>query len=238
MGKLLKIFLGSTYLIILSVFLYYLISYVQINRLSDFLYYKELQLNLNTFINTNNLINLLYFFLFCIIWVFLLGFASPILIISGILFGKWLGTIVTIFSISIGALFLYIFVGIFFNDLVNKLLREKFSKYIFLFKKNEFYYFLAFRLSGGLGIPFFLQNTLPVIFDMKRANYFFASLLGFLPHVFIWNTVGAGLSKYIETADSFSFYKLVVSPEIYLPVLMFFGLVAFSLFIKKKFFDV
>ena len=157
MGKLLKIFLGSTYLIILSVFLYYLISYVQINRLSDFLYYKELQLNLNTFINTNNLINLLYFFLFCIIWVFLLGFASPILIISGILFGKWLGTIVTIFSISIGALFLYIFVGIFFNDLVNKLLREKFSKYIFLFKKNEFYYFLAFRLSGGLGIPFFYK---------------------------------------------------------------------------------
>ena len=73
---------------------------------------------------------------------------------------------------------------------------------------------------------------------MKRTNYFFASLIGFLPHVFIWNTVGAGLSKYIETADSFSFYKLVVSPEIYLPVLMFIGLVAFSLFIKKKFFDV
>ena len=238
MGKLLKIFLGSTYLIILSVFLYYLISYIQINRLSDFIYYKELQLNLDTFVNANNFINLIYFFLFCIIWVFLLGFASPILIISGILFGKWMGTITTIFSISIGALFLYIFAGIFFNDLVNKLLRDKFSKYIFLFKKNEFYYFLAFRLSGGLGIPFFLQNTLPVIFNMKRTNYFFASLIGFLPHVFIWNTVGAGLSKYIETADSFSFYKLVVSPEIYLPVLMFIGLVAFSLFIKKKFFDV
>ena len=238
MGKLLKIFLGSTYLIILSVFLYYLISYIQINRLSDFIYYKELQLNLDTFVNANNSINLIYFFLFCIIWVFLLGFASPILIISGILFGKWMGTITTIFSISIGALFLYIFAGIFFNDLVNKLLRDKFSKYIFLFKKNEFYYFLAFRLSGGLGIPFFLQNTLPVIFNMKRTNYFFASLIGFLPHVFIWNTVGAGLSKYIETADSFSFYKLVVSPEIYLPVLMFIGLVAFSLFIKKKFFDV
>ena len=238
MGKLLKIFLGSTYLIILSVFLYYLISYIQINRLSDFIYYKELQLNLDTFVNANNFINLIYFFLFCIIWVFLLGFASPILIISGILFGKWIGTITTIFSISIGALFLYIFAGIFFNDLVNKLLRDKFSKYIFLFKKNEFYYFLAFRLSGGLGIPFFLQNTLPVIFNMKRTNYFFASLIGFLPHVFIWNTVGAGLSKYIETADSFSFYKLVVSPEIYLPVLMFIGLVAFSLFIKKKFFDV
>ena len=52
----------------------------------------------------------------------------------------------------------------FFTDLVNQILKEKFSKYIELFKKNEIYYFFAFRFAGGLGIPFFLQNVLPVVF--------------------------------------------------------------------------
>ena len=163
MSKYLKFFLGISYILILTVFLYYVFSYIEIRRLNDFAYYKELQSNLNYYVNSNNFINLIYFFVFCIIWVFMLGFASPILIISGILFGKWIGTFATTISISIGALILYIFAGLFFSDLVQKILNKKFSKYIHLFKENEFIYFFAFRLSGGLGIPFFLQNLLPIL---------------------------------------------------------------------------
>jgi len=173
MSKYLKFFLGISYILILTVFLYYVFSYIEIRRLSDFAYYKELQSNLNYYVNSNNFINLIYFFVFCIIWVFMLGFASPILIISGILFGKWIGTFATTISISIGALILYIFAGLFFSDLVQRILNKKFSKYIHLFKENEFIYFFAFRLSGGLGIPFFLQNLLPIIFKMNKSNYFF-----------------------------------------------------------------
>ena len=238
MSKNLKIFLGIVYLLILIVFLYYVFSYIKIQRLNDFTYYKELQFNLNSFINSNNFVNLVYFFIFCIAWVFLLGFASPILILSGILFGKWVGTIATTISISLGALFLYTFAALFFSDLVQKLLKKKFLKYIYLFQKNEFNYFLAFRLSGGLGIPFFLQNLLPIIFKMKKRNYFFTSLFGFIPHVFIWNTVGDGLNKYIEKSDSFSLLKLILSPEIYTPISMFVVLILLSLIIKKKFFNV
>tara|TARA_B100001248_G_scaffold161275_1_gene121669 strand:+ start:432 stop:947 length:516 start_codon:yes stop_codon:yes gene_type:complete len=168
----------------------------------------------------------------------MLGFASPILIISGILFGKWIGTFATTISISIGALILYIFAGLFFSDLVQRILNKKFSKYIHLFKENEFIYFFAFRLSGGLGIPFFLQNLLPIIFKMNKSNYFFASLFGFIPHVFIWNTVGDGLSKYVEKSESFSLFKLILSPEIYTPIIMFLALILSSFIIKKKFFNV
>ena len=46
---------------------------------------------------------------------------------------------------------------------------------------------LDFRLAGGLGIPFGPQNILPVIFDIKKINYFFASLLGFVP-MFLFGT--------------------------------------------------
>ena len=110
---------------------------------------------------------------------------------------------------------MYTFAALFFSDLVQKLLKKKFLKYIYLFQKNEFNYFLAFRLSGGLGIPFFYKTYYRLFSKMKKRNYFFASLFGFIPHVFIWNTVGDGLNKYIEKSDSFSLLKLILSPEIY-----------------------
>ena len=236
MSKNFKLFLGFTYLLLLAVFLYFIFSNIQINRLNDFLYYKELQLGLENFISANFLINIIYFFIFAVAWVALLGFGSPILIFSGILFGKWIGTIISIISISIGALILYIIANFFFRDTVKKILEQKFKKYIQLFQKNEFYYFFLYRFIGGLGVPFFLQNIFPVLFNMKKKNYFFSSLFGFVPSFFILNTIGAGLNNYIEKSENFSFLKMVLLPEIYLPILMFIVLIIVSLLIKKKFF--
>ena len=236
MSKNFKLFLGFTYLLLISVFLYFIFSNIQINRLNDFLYYKELQLGLENFISANFLINIIYFFIFAVAWVALLGFGSPILIFSGILFGKWIGTIISIISISIGALILYIIANFFFGDTVKKILEQKFKKYIQLFQKNEFYYFFLYRFIGGLGVPFFLQNIFPVLFNMKKKNYFFSSLFGFVPGFFIFNTIGAGLNNYIEKSENFSFLGLVLLPEIYFPILMFIVLIIVSLLIKKKFF--
>ncbi|MDC1124575.1 VTT domain-containing protein [Pelagibacteraceae bacterium] len=237
MSKNFKLFLGFTYLLLLAVFLYFIFSNIQINRLNEFLYYKELQLGLENFISANFLINIIYFFIFAVAWVALLGFGSPILIFSGILFGKWIGTIISIISISIGALILYTIANFFFRDTVKKILDHKFKKYIQLFQKNEFYYFFLYRFIGGLGVPFFLQNIFPVLFNMKKKNYFFSSLFGFVPGFFIFNTIGAGLNNYIEKSENFSFLELVLLPEIYFPILMFIVLIIISLLIKKKFFS-
>ena len=237
MSKSLKLFLGISYITILLVFLYLIFSYVELSRLNDFLYYKELQINLEKNIGENLYINLLAFFLFSLIWVSLLGFGSPLLIISGILFGKWIGTFISVLSISIGALILYSIASFFFKDLVFNLLEKKFSKYIHIFRKNEFNYFLAFRLTGGLGIPFGPQNVLPVIFNIKKKNYFIASFLGFIPMFFIWNTIGAGLNEYIKQADNFSFISLLLNKEIYLPIILFVIVMLISVMIKKRIFD-
>ena len=218
-------------------FLYFIFTAIEINRLDDFAYYKEIQTNLETYISKNILINVIYFFIFAIIWVTLLGFGSPILIISGILFGKIIGTLVSVISISIGALLLYSIGNFFFRDLVKSILEKKFNKYIQLFQKNEFFYFFIYRFIGGLGVPFGLQNLIPILFGMKKINYFFASLLGFIPGFFIINTIGAGLNTYISQADSFSMIDFIFTPQIYLPILMFSALMFFSIIIKKKFFD-
>ena len=238
MSKKLKVFLGISYLLILFAFLYFIFLKIEISRLNDFSYYKELQAGVDIFIGENLYINLLIFFTFSVIWVVLLGFGSPILITAGILFGKWIGTLVAVTSLSLGALLLYTIANFFFIDLVNKLLEKKFSSYIELFKKNEFFYFFIFRVTGGLGIPFALQNVLPIIFNIKKMNYFFASFLGFIPGMFIIVSVGSGLNKFIKESDNFSFVNLIVNKEIYLPIIIFIIFIIISGIIKKKFFNV
>jgi uncharacterized membrane protein YdjX (TVP38/TMEM64 family) len=237
MSKNLKIFLGVSYLLILFAFLYFIFASIQVNRLDDFSYYKELQSNLDNYISTNFFTNSIYFLIFGIVWVVLLGFGSPILIISGILFGQWLGTALSVLSLSIGALALYSIGNFFFRDLIKLILEKKFFKYILLFQKNEFFYFFIYRFVGGLGVPFFLQNLLPILFEMKKRNYFLSSFFGFIPSFFIMNTIGAGLNIYVKQASDFSMIGLILSKEIYLPILMFVILMVISFLIKKKFFN-
>jgi len=238
MSNKLKLFLGISYLLILFTFLYFIFLQIEISRLNDFSYYKELQVNIDRLIGDKLYINLIIFFVFSTVWVVLLGFGSPLLIISGILFGKWIGTFASVISISLGALILYAIVNFFFKDLINKLLEKKFSKYINLFKKNEFYYFFIFRLIGGLGLPFPLQNTLPVIFNMKKMNYFFASILGFIPSMFIMVSIGSGINKFIKESESFNFMNLITSKEIYFPIIIFIIFILISLVVKKIYFNV
>ena len=238
MSKKLKLFLGISYLLILFTFLYFVFLQVEVSRLNDFSYYKELQVNIDGLIGDKFYINILIFFVFSTMWVMLLGFGSPLLIMSGILFGKWIGTCVSVISITIGALILYAITNFFFKDLINNLLKKKFAKYINLFKKNEFYYFFIFRLIGGLGLPFPLQNTLPIIFNMKKINYFFASFLGFIPGFFISVSIGSGINKFIRESESFSFTNLILSKEIYFPVILFIIFIFMSLIVKKIYFDV
>ena len=174
MSKNLKIFLGISYLIILFTFLYFIFTGIEISRLNDFSYYKDFQKDLSNYVSEKILLQILiYFFIFCSFWVALLGFGSPLLIISGILFGQWIGTFISVISISVGALILYSIGNFFFRDLVKNILEQKFEKYIVLFKKNEFYYFFIYRFIGGLGVPFGLQNLIPILFGMKKIKLFF-----------------------------------------------------------------
>ena len=237
MSKNLKTFLGICYLIILIAFLYFIFASIEISKLNDFLYYKELQKDLSNFVSESIITNLIYFFIFAVIWVALLGFGAPLLIISGILFGQWIGTLISVISISVGALILYSIGNFFFRDLVKKILQQKIDKYILLFKKNEFYYFFIYRFIGGLGVPFGLQNLIPILFGMGKLNYFLSSFFGFIPGFFIFNTIGAGLNSYVEQTDNFNMLDFIFTPKIYLPILMFACLMIISLIMKKKFFD-
>ena len=58
MSKNLKIFLGISYLILLFAFLYFIFKSIEINKLNDFSYYKELQKELANYVSINIVTNL------------------------------------------------------------------------------------------------------------------------------------------------------------------------------------
>ena len=230
-----KIYLGILYVLLISTFLYFFFSKFTLQELSSYEFIKN---NVDYFSNLkdkNYYTLLLTFFLFVVFWVLLLGFGSPVALASGFIFGKWIGTIIIATSLSVGSLLLYLIATFFFKDLVQQKLGNKMVFLKDLFKKNEFLYFLIYRFIGGL--PFFIHNTLPVIFNIRIINYFFGTLLGMIPQLFIMVSIGSGLEKIIKTNSSPpSFFEIIASKDIYLPLIAFIAIVVISIFLKKKFY--
>jgi len=204
--------------------------------LTDINFLKNNQQLLNDFKSKNTFLLLVLFSIFSIIWILLLGFGTPLALFAGFIFGKWTGTLVSVVSFSAGATLLYYLAGFFFKDFIKSKLSKKIEKFINLFKKNDFLYFTLFRFTGG-GMPFAVQNVLPVIFDMKIKKYFFSTLLGLVPGIFIITSLGAGVGNFIGRNDSIIWIDLIKDPEIYFPILIFVIVFVFAIFINKIFFN-
>ena len=230
--KNIKIIIGLFYLILLFIFLYLFFSKFTLEEITT---YKFIQANREYLANikqTNTILLLFAFLIFTIIWVLILGFASPILLAAGFIFGKWLGVLLAVGSLSIGATILYIFAGYFFKDLIKEKFLNKFKNLETKFKKNEFIFFLIYRFVGG--IPFQIANLLPILFKVRIENYFFGTFIGIIPQAFIITSLGSGIEKIIKNNDSVpSVFELLTSSEIYLPILGFIFLIILTFIIKK-----
>ncbi len=232
----LKLIIGVFYLLILLFGLFYLFSIVDLKDLTNYEFIRSNKEIITEYKNKNFLFLSVSFFIFSIIWYLLLGFAGPILIFSGFIFGKWFGTIIAVTAASIGTTCLYILAKLFFSDFIKQKLEPKFSKLKITFQKNELFYFTLFRFAGGGGIPYGIQNVLPVLFNISIKNYFIGTFFGSWPTMFITVALGSGIEKYINTNEKLSFLKLVFSPDVYLPILGFILMVLVGVIIKKFFF--
>ena len=111
----------------------------------------------------------------------------------------------------------------------------KFKNLEVKFKKSEFIYLLIYRFVGG--IPFALSNVLPCIFNVKISNFFWATLIGITAPSFLLVSIGSGLEKIIEqNLEAPSMIDLIYSPDIYIPVLAFAGLVLITIIARKIFY--
>ena len=217
-----KIIIGLCYLILLSLFLFIFFSKFSFQEISSYDFIKENKMYFQKLKNSNLFLLSITFLIFTILWVFpILGFGSPIALLGGFLFGKWLGTVIVVIGLSVGATFLYIFGNYFLKDLVRKKFLNKYENLERKFKVSEFNYLLIYRFIGG--IPWQLSCILPTIFNVKIRNFFFASLIGIVPQIFLAVSIGSGLDRIIDQNSELpKITEIIFSPEIYIPLLAFF----------------
>ena len=233
--KKVKITLASVYLLLIVAFLWFLFTNFSINDFTSYEIIKSNRDTLNNLKDVNIFLSSLIFFIVTIVWVLLLGFGSPIFLIGGFIFGKWIGTILVVFGLTIGSTILYYFANFLIKDLIYKKFSSKFKYLTEKFKRNELAYFTLYRAVGG--IPFFLQNLLPLLFNVKIRNYFFGTIIGLTPQLFVGVSLGAGIDKIIKENEKLpSIWKMLKTPDIYLPLLGIILIFLLAIYFRKKFF--
>ena len=231
----LKLVIGITYLAIISIGLYFLFSIVDIK---DLMSYEFIRSNKDIILKYKNeyfLFLTIIFFIFSVVWVLLLGFAMPLLIFSGFVFGKWWGILIVLTSTTIGATLLYLLVGFFFRETIEQKL-AKFSKLKKFFIRNDILYFMSYRFIGGGGTPYAIQNVLPILFNMSVKNYVIATFVGSMPSMFVTVSLGSGIENVIDQNATLSIVTVLLSPEIYIPIIAFFIILIVAFLIKKLYF--
>ena len=235
-SKKIKLFIGLSYLTLLIIFLFLFFSKFSLQELTSYEFIKENRLYFLELKSSNLFLVSIVFLFLTILWVFpLLGFGSPIALLGGFILGKWTGTIVVVLGLSIGATFLYIFGNYFLKDIIKEKFLSRFETLEIKFKNSEFIYLLIYRFIGG--VPWQLSCLLPTLFNVKISNFFYATFVGIIPQIFLAVSIGDGLEKIIEeNAEAPGFADMILSPNVYIPILAFFSLVLLTIFLRKLFY--
>jgi len=234
--KKIKLFIGLSYILIIGFFLYFFFSKFSIQEITSYDFIKQNRMYFLSLKNSNLFLVSLIFLLLTILWVFpLLGFGSPVAILGGFILGKWIGTMVVVLGLSVGATFLYMFGNYFLKDFVRENFLDRFGKLEIKFRNSEFKYLLIYRFIGG--VPFQISCLLPTMFNVKVKNFFFATFIGLFPQIFLSVAIGSGLEKIIEeNTEVPNMTDIISSPDIYMPILAFVCLVLVMIFFRKLFY--
>ena len=234
--KKIKLFIGLSYLLIICLFLYFFFSKFSLEEITSYDFIKNNKSYFVELKNSNIFLISIIFLILTILWVFpFLGFGSPVALIGGFILGKWIGTLIVVFGLSIGATFLYIFGNFFLKELIREKFLNKFENLEIKFKKSEFIYLLIYRFIGG--IPWQLSCLLPTLFNVKVINFFFATLIGIIPQIFLAVSIGSGLEKIIDQNTELPrITDIIFSPDIYIPISAFLILILVTIFLRKFFY--
>ena len=234
-SKKVKITLGLFYLLVVSSFLYFFLSKFTLEELTSYEFIKNNRDYFFGLKQTNLLLLSVIFIFLTIVWVLMAGFGSPVALLAGFIFGKWLGTIILVLGLSVGATILYIFGNYFLKEVIKEKFLNKFKNLEIKFKKSEFIFLLVYRFVGG--IPFAIANVLPCLFDVKISNFFWSTLIGIIPSTFLIVSIGSGLEKIInQNLEAPKLLEIIYSPDIYIPMIAFVTLIIITIITRKIFY--
>ncbi|WP_026609452.1 TVP38/TMEM64 family protein [Methylocaldum szegediense] len=122
----------------------------------------------------------------------------------GLLFGRWLGTLMTVIASTLGALLAFLSARFIFADLA----RAKLSQYPLAekivkgFEGDPLRYLLFLRLVPLF--PFWLVNLAPAVTKISTRTYIVATAIGVIPSSFVYANIGQALGDISDIEDVWS----------------------------------
>lgn len=119
--------------------------------------------------------------------------SGAITFLSGMLFGRWVGTAAVVISVSLGATAAMLLVRYVLKSFVRKHVHahESTRKIMKNFNHHQNSYLLFMRLAPG--VPMWLSNVLLGLTDIPAWRFLALTVVGILPDTFIYCNVGATL---------------------------------------------
>ena len=228
-----KFLIFLVYLIFILIFYNFFLNF-QFDKKKIITFFIDNKEILDSFIKDNPIKLNIFFFLFSVIWTILLGFGLPTMILSAYLFNPIYATLILVTSKTVGVSFIYLFFNkIFIKSLIGyfnlkKINKKRLSK---LFKKNELYYLILFRLFPG--VPVQIVDVLPLLLGVKFRNYVLSKFFGsLLPHFLLinfFNKLFKNIDKNLTSNLNFS-----ITSELFVAFFIFCLFILINIFIKKK----
>ncbi len=135
--KKIKLFIGLSYLTLVIIFLVLFFSKFSLEEITSYEFIRENRLYFLELKNSNLFLISLIFLIITILWVFpFLGFGSPIALLGGFILGKWVGTIIVVLGLSVGATFLYAFGNYFLKNIIRDKFLNRFKSLERIFKNS------------------------------------------------------------------------------------------------------
>jgi uncharacterized membrane protein YdjX (TVP38/TMEM64 family) len=158
---------------------------------------------------------LIYFSIYVAVTALSLPVATPISLLGGALFGRWLGTAVVSAASTLGASLAFLSSRYLLRDWV----RERFEARLAVINRgveqDGAFYLFTLRLVPA--VPFFIINLGMGLTPMRLSTYVLVSWMGMLPGTFLYVNAGFEAGEALATMQS---AKDLLSPTLVLSLVL------------------
>jgi uncharacterized membrane protein YdjX (TVP38/TMEM64 family) len=130
--------------------------------------------------------------------------SGALMLLSGLVFGRWVGSSIMLVSVSLGATLAMLIVRYLAQDFVRTRVRRhpRARQMVTAFGRNQGSYLLFLRVAPGF--PLWLTNILFGLTDVHALRFLLLTLVGIVPDLLIYCNLGANLARVKSAHDLLS----------------------------------
>ena len=172
--------------------------------------------------------------IFSIVYILVVAFSIPgasvMTLVGGFLFGIYVGSILVVFSATIGAVIVYLAVKSALGEILKNKANGNIEKMRNGFENDAFNYLLSIRLVPIF--PFFIINIACGMLGVKFRDFFWATFLGIIPGSVIYVWVGTGLGFALKQGEDLNL-GIIFQPQFIVPIIALALLSLVPIILKK-----